>query len=629
MGIVQHKEREAKVLYDFTLLSEADPDQNRVVFLSERDFAIILTATEKADILRHRVFYDASGDIYNTVTPEDFITFSLWVNDLRVRLGDYILSNEYLERIAIALESIDQKTGEILSWDDMIDDLETTLGIGNAFVEILKWIGNLIPSLKAKVDVTPLILGFWEYYTWKAPILALLTGMNASLAGSAAAALAEKPLSLIRTVTSVFDSILSLNNRIYEFILGDWNWYDDILKPIWESFISTGDGGTGGDNPDTDPDNRVAVSINQTNIDNDTFSPTINVTCSSCGSSGGCGCVSSGGVGGLWGVDPAPNSGQPAPGEPPTDWPETAGPYNNYKCKAANVLVLNLAEMLAQVDQIADQDFTLIGETQQPIIDWIASKLNAAASWTGNVLIASQRQIAAMFSYLYAWPGNTPEVGPEVIGPSGELRLALLDDRENAVCEIYSSSTVSEARTAIEGLMAGYASDLSLPGDAITVMENWLSEYLTNAWLNRLFEPDPTITGYTDSTAVDCGACGCPLEFDYGEGDLTINGESRTLTSTVNPGNGRHYIQFNTGDCNCDDGPVEVIVVSLTGYIPNGETGGDAASSWVECDNTDNSLYLSGGFELDTPYCGKWFNLSGQVGAFSAEVIISRPGDCE
>lgn len=554
MRVVKHQLREAKTLYDFTLLQQSDDDKNRVVFLSERDMSIIWTAVYFADKVQPRVFYDGQNEFYNVVSDEDFQIFKDYVNSLRVTLGEWPVSNQYLERIAIALEAIQAKQGEFLQWDDMIDDLETALGIGNAFTEILKWIGNLFPSLKVKVDATPIMLGFWEYYSWKAPLLALLTAANASLAGLAAAELAEKPLSLIRTVTSVFDSILSLNNRVYEFILGDWNWYDDILKPIWESFISGGEGGTGGTDPDADPTNRIAVNINQTNIDNDTFSPTINVSCTSCGgSAGSCGCGGSG-TDGPYAIDPPANPGQPAPTDPPADWPDSdPETFFTYKCQAANVLVLNFAEYLAQVRSSDSATPSSLGPIPQALLDWIGNKIAAAQSAIGPVQQFVIRNISTLVALFYDLPEYpaTGDVELTAMAGFGELRLAILADREALVCDLYNAQNITEATAAFTSRIDDWLTGASYSADELGMIEDVSKSILTNYWTNRLFTLNAGISGYSDTSAINCELCdGCmgdvPEDWtlgDFGENLTVVDGIIRA-EPTLFAGNNTYYVDI-------------------------------------------------------------------------------------
>lgn len=179
---------------------------------------------------------------------------------------EFDYSGAPIPRMADALEGLDEKTAQLVTWDDFIQDLQDTLGIGNALVSAISFVGSLFPRISAKMDFTPLALGMWEYMRWKAPILALLTQISASLAAIAAATLAEKPLKLLDTIFTGFNSLLNLNNRIYDFILGEWSWYDNVIKPIWDSFISDEEGGTGGTDPDADPTIRIETRLV---VDND------------------------------------------------------------------------------------------------------------------------------------------------------------------------------------------------------------------------------------------------------------------------------------------------------------------------------------------------------------------------
>lgn len=538
MRVVKHEPREAKTLYNFPLLIASDDCKDRVVCLSERDMSIIWTAIELADKVHPRVFYSVIDELYQVVSDEDFNIFTDYVNSLRVTLGEWPMCNEILQqiadnslRMAVALEGINEKTSERVTWEEMIADLENVLGIGNAFVEIVRWVGGLFPQIRAKIDFTPLVMAIWEYYTWKAPILALLTAANASLAGLAASALAEKPLSLIRTVTSVFDSVLNLNNRMYEFILGDWNWYDDIFRPIWESFISEDEGGTGGDDPNNDSDLRPIVNLQNTIVDSDTFNcaPDVTVTC---GGGGGCGDLPT--DGGPEGEIILPPDAAPSPGDPQSDPPPTGfdtwGAYDEYKCKVATWIFESL---LGGFKWAAGLSGLGIDVGVGGLAVWVSSLLAAIRSMSSFARLLSYAFVGAEFELLFgyalvvigsnpvAWIGIATALGTLLVLAIASVQYCndiadLIEaEREELICDLYNASDAAAAGQLMRQRVLGHVT---------TVVQSWavsigedigIASIMTfydyiwgdNRILNMLFEQDADFIARAENYEGDCSAC--------------------------------------------------------------------------------------------------------------------------
>lgn len=406
--------------------------------------------------------------------------------------------NSELNRIANSLESIDAKMAERITYDEIIEDLETTLGISNIFVSLIKFVGDMIPNVRLKLDMSWLPMAIWEYFTWKAPLIALLTGMNASLAGSAAAALAAAPLGIIKTVTAVMDTITNVSGKLHDFWLGDWNWMDDVLNPIWNSFISDGEGGTGGDDPDTDPDKRISVNINTSNVDNNVFNPTINVSCSSCGG-GGC---SDCGVGSAPVVDPDPAEGQPDPGYPDPENPppgyETDGTpaYDVYKCSAANYLfnayltyVDNHSNISGIVTTYTTSILSLMGANLffapfGPTVQFLLGAISTGFLW--SYLLTVLPGIAGLGALFASYKAN------------------LEDDRPTFICELVEAQDVAEARAVIEAHITD-TMPVGLPSD-------WVQMHIDNLFTNNVLNILFTFYQPASEVAAEDCTCGC-LEY--------------------------------------------------------------------------------------------------------------------
>jgi len=267
--------------------------------------------------------------------------------------------------------------------------------------------------------------------------------------------------------------------------------------------------------------------------------PTINVSCGQCGSSGGCGCGSGGsGSGGTSPVN-SPDDSPPidvSVGTYPPSFP--SGPaFQDYKCKAANVLVLNLAEVLAQITAFEDIPLDQY-PTFQSALTQLLYKLNL-------VLYASQQTAQTSALYIankamsYLWPYPSDDASNLQI--FGDIRLEYLNERNDAVCELYTSSSTGDARSAIEARLDGYIDATAYNTAIKDTAKLMYKAILSNAWLNRLFEKDGMVDRYTDTSAIDCSTCGgdlifyyetilCVPEFSNGTGHF-LDGVNLTVTS--------------------------------------------------------------------------------------------------
>ena len=241
--------------------------------------------------------------------------------------------------------------------------------------------------------------------------------------------------------------------------------------------------------------------------------PIINVTCGQCGSSGGCGCGSGGsGEGGtspVGGPEDAPPSSV-TEGEFPPEFPSLP-PYSVYKCKAANVLVLNLAEVLAQITAFEDIPLDQY-PTFQSALTQLLYKLNL-------VLYASQQTASTTALYIankamsFIWPYPSDDAANLEI--FGDIRLEYLNDRADAVCELFTSDSVSEARDAIEARMDGYIDATAYNPAVKDTAKLMYKSILSNAWLGRLFEKDGFVDRYSDTSSIDCTTCGGDVIFYF------------------------------------------------------------------------------------------------------------------
>lgn len=107
--IIRHSRPDNVWLFDFPSLESLSGDQDKVLFLSERDINIIYQGLKDVDRYIGRVFVSSEGNLYTSVDNIQFETFKAWISDLFNSLGDWRMSNLLLERIAIAVEGLESQ----------------------------------------------------------------------------------------------------------------------------------------------------------------------------------------------------------------------------------------------------------------------------------------------------------------------------------------------------------------------------------------------------------------------------------------------------------------------------------------------------------------------------------------
>lgn len=537
MRIVRHKKDAGHVLFRYPYISSLSDCDEKVVCLSERSIAIILNALEYSDKMRTRVYTEEDGDLYTTVGDEEWGNFQYYVSTVRTELGSWIVCNEYLERMAVALEGIQesqafiaQNTYEKVTWQDVINDLQSTLGVGNIIYLAVKEITDLIPSLRVKLDGNKLIGMFWTMMTWNAPILAAVKTIAASQVAQTALMGTAKTATLLGAVLTGFGSLTNYYQGLRDAIFGGWS-IMDFIASLLAYLIPDDEGGTGGTDPDNDPTNRTEVNVANTLINNNAFScqPEINVHTENCCCGGGAG---SGAYGpGVNGPADSPPTSLPEAG-PPSGFPDIPS-YSLYKCKAANTIVLNVAEMFATYADFKNANlsqYTVVSVAQQ----WIAGKISLAGGFWGGVLESGANWVSDKI-LAFVWPYPSPLA--VTLGVFSEARLLWLDEREENVCGVYNSSSIAEARSFIESAMDGYIDSTSYDAGTKVRAKELYKGLLTNQFLNRLFEKDSFIEGYSDSSSIDCSECGAGLyEVVTGESLTVTNGNPFQVRLAARPG---------------------------------------------------------------------------------------------
>lgn len=212
------------------------------------------------------------------------------------------------------------------------------------------------------------------------------------------------------------------------------------------------------------------------------------------------------------------------------------------------------------------------------------------------------------------------------------LKAALAANQEDLVCALYTASTSTGAKTAFLDVLT--TAGQSVPNVAL------MNAMLWNSILNILFFSANTGTEAELSTyvgTIDCADCVGSCELTYqltigglprGSGDLTIDGNPRTLTAAFEPASGFWYIAVNVGSIgnsnyatNCDNMPAacvdtadEAFEVEWTSASPD-----IVDSNWGLC---INGVHSAGELAESTPTDVSWFELIGTA-SFTADITFS------
>lgn len=289
--IVKHRPEEGKPLYDYNSVSSYSDCPDRIVCFSERDFNIILNALSTVEKAQTRVYVSRPGhNLYEIASSEQFGTFTTYITGIYERMGDYMACNEYLERIAIALETMQQAQDEqVVNLADVFEALGLEPSESEAdILEALDYLLNF-PGMPA---IPKLPLGQWlsSYFEgrYRSAHLQLLRDIAISERGQAVAQGGIDFAALYDTMGETADSLLvkaGYAGKAYWL----WRWIDNDQIPGWAGWITTISGLLLGSIRNAAYDIAEALGLLE-------LSPTVNnsitnnVECSNCGSTGSCGC---------------------------------------------------------------------------------------------------------------------------------------------------------------------------------------------------------------------------------------------------------------------------------------------------------------------------------------------------
>ena len=146
--IVRHRPSENKRLFSYPDLATYSDCDNLVICLSERSLNIILNSMTHIEEMKTRLYSSRDGDLYTLADEAEFEDFRLWCSQVYNELGSWVMCNEYLERIAIALEEANQAADEqTLNLKDVFEAMGISPSESEA--DILEAQVKVIPSIAA------------------------------------------------------------------------------------------------------------------------------------------------------------------------------------------------------------------------------------------------------------------------------------------------------------------------------------------------------------------------------------------------------------------------------------------------------------------------------------------------
>lgn len=189
-----------------------------------------------------RAYDEQTGPLLSTLEMGREIFNSMEMCDLKTSL----------DRIADALESLDEKAAQRLTWEEFIEDIETVFEVGSLLPSVLRAFFNLMPNLTAKLDFTPIALSVWEWWSRWLPITTALTAIATAQGIQAGAAVSQKVLGIVDTVISLFPILQTAFLGWKDIIVGDKNLWDDLIRPMIAIFM-------GEDETEPNPDESSAL----------------------------------------------------------------------------------------------------------------------------------------------------------------------------------------------------------------------------------------------------------------------------------------------------------------------------------------------------------------------------------
>lgn len=432
-------------------------------------------------------------------------------------------------RIADSLESLDAKFPSPVTLQEFMD----SLGDAETIEAISEWLGlgaalaNIIPHLHLQLTPVDWVKWFFEM-RWRGQVAGSADGIEKWLRTLAMVETGETGAEVAEAVDSWLDNLSDWASLILQggsmfseaasafALLQGWFTADESnndntlrnLNRVYNSVFIEGD----------------AMANEQTQ--------TVNISCG-CGGSGCGGCDGSG-TGFV--ADQSPNGStiddpaiSPLNGYGPSYWPsgfDSFSDWQDYKCKAANAMVLNLTESLFQLYDISNSDHPQ--QTHSIVVNSIERYLISLDFMFGTGWLYSVPFYTAFVNWeaeqLADYVYNVPDMTPFEI--FYDLRNELITERETYVCGIYNSGDSGEVEQSlldnVTTWIAGSGYSTEIQAWATSVFQDMLSSY----WLNIPFKHYDNIAGFEDAGAIDCQAV-CS-DYQYPTGVCTVSDASCT-----------------------------------------------------------------------------------------------------
>ena len=560
MRTVRHKDDSGHVLYRYPYFESLSDCDERIVCLSERSFSIILNALEFADKMRTRVYNTQTDDYYQTVGDEEWSNFQYWVSTVRTELGSYLMCNEKLERIAVALETMVQSADEqTVNLADVFEALGISPSESEAdILEALDYLLNF-PGLPS---APKLPLGQWisAYFEsrYKSAHLQLLRDMSISQRGMAVAQGGVDFASLYDTMGETADSLLvsaGYAGKAYWL----WRWIDNDELPGWLGWLSTISGLVLGSIRGAAYDIVEAIEDIGESISGSISEQTLTaiVNCNSCTASEINEHLQPDGQPFYVTVDE--DASWPNPASPPTSgdttW-NTPPTETDYKCQAARYIVDWLQAFYGHSEWNLSTDDNLI-----TLADKFAAVL-ASIPPIGAFLNGLSSIIGLTLAYL---SGGSTDIFTTV-------NTKITDREEDLVCALYDAATASDAKDAFLAIMD--------EEDINSLARSGLSVFLSmNNVMGILFYEPEAIAEEIAFKDDNCPCGDCPGELtemwevcqsaSFSPG-ATITATTGSTCGISGTGNYRVYVKFNFDGADYIGPEVNPVVTLVSGAIEGG-----------------------------------------------------------
>lgn len=606
MRWVRHRATDNKRLFPYSELETYNDCDELLICLSERSLNIILNALKSVEEMRTRVWTTRQGDLYYLADDSQFSTFNQWMSNVYNELGSFVMCNEYLERIAVALEAqvqaIDEQSINLVDVAEALGvaPTETEADILEALDYLLTMPGiDLFPNFKIPK------LGFIQSYLesrYKSAHLQLLRDMSISQRGMAVAQGGVDFASLYDTMGETADSML-----VKAGYLGKaywiWRWIDNDQIPGWLGWLSTISGLILGSIRDAGYKVANAIeAIDLTDIPaairEQTNSATVN--CVSCGGDTIVNVIEEQqpGPGYVVPEDSGPGDGIDPPNDPQGDiiWDDISG-EDDWKCQAAKYIHL-----------------------------WMSSFFNSSAwnlSLTDNLVTVSEMLglvLAGGNPFSVTYYVVTLIVGKVLVGliETGEDFIAQIatvwdDNEEDIICALYTGSSIVGAADNVRGVLDEEGSLTTTQKAVVDVLLKMVNLGGILFWAND--QVNAFVVAMDDT-------CDCETEGEWqfvdgiGSGDTEAN--PMVLSGVLSSGKYRLFL--------CRSGATENIqFVAISGGYDPGPSfpGADDAihvSSEVCGESPSGDLYEDDDFPDDDIFDCGWIGINSDA-AFTVQLL--------